>query len=124
MGGGDEKIVLLHLFGNPSSQLPAKLLAVMVTLVFCLPPLIMGIRQLPHTNRAVYAAGFIIGPLLFGMVWQRFFLNSLLAKGLGTTQVMAGTPLLVVIHFIAMLLILFFFGKSLSVRKSAGRIYN
>ncbi|MDE3253533.1 MAG: hypothetical protein KGO92_12045 [Bacteroidota bacterium] len=114
MGGGDEKIVILHLLENPSSQLPAKILAVLVTLVFCLPPLMVAIRQLPEKNKAVYVAGFVIGPLLFGMIWQRFFLNSLLSKGLGTTQFLAGTPILVMIHFFAMLLLFFIFGRYLS----------
>jgi hypothetical protein len=57
----------------------------------------------------------MIGPLLFGMLWQRFFLNGLLSKGWGATQLIAGTPLLVMIHFVAMLLLLFFFGRSLSL---------
>lgn len=113
-GGGDEKIVLLHILQNPSSQILAKLLAVLVTLVCCLPPPVMGIRQLPDQHKGVYSAGFIIVPLLFGMRWQRFFLNGLLLKGWGTTQLIAGKPLLVMIQLIAMLLLLFFFGRSLS----------
>jgi hypothetical protein len=38
-----------------------------------------------------------------------------LSKGWGATQLIAGTPLLVMIHFVAMLLLLFFFGRSLSL---------
>lgn len=114
VGGGDEKIVLLNLLGNPSSQLLGKLLAVLVTLLFCLPPLLIGIKQLPKKNKGIYAAGFIIGPLLFGMIWQRLFLNRLLEKGIGASQLIAGTPLLVMIHFICALILLVFFRKSLS----------
>lgn len=112
MGGGDEKVVLMGLL-NHLPLLPVKLLAILVTLLFCLPPLVMGVKNLPAANRWLYAAGFIIGPLLFGICWQRFLLNGLLSKGICARPIIAGSPLLVVVHFISMGILFLFFGRFL-----------
>jgi hypothetical protein len=113
MGGGDEKVVLMGLFNQQIPALALKILTILVVLLFCLPPLLAGIKKLPVVNRWLYATGFIIGPLLFGICWQRFFLNGLLARGIGAEPVIAGTPLLVIAHFIVMCIIFLFFGKHL-----------
>ncbi len=118
MGGGDEKVVLMGLLGHQFPPVALKISAVLLTLLFCLPPLLMGIRQLPGKQKWWYAAGFIIGPLLFGMLWQRFFLNRLLEQGTGAFPVIAGTPRLVLIHFLFMVFLFLSFGRSLTKKMS------
>lgn len=113
MGGGDEKTVLFFLLGNTFSVASIKIIAAVFVIAVCLPPIWIAIKQLPLKNRWWYVLGFNIGPLIFGMIWQRAFLNKLLANGILQQPVLAGTPLLIVLHFIGMLLLLLRFRKAL-----------
>lgn len=113
MGGGDEKTVLVYLLGNHLSLPFIKLLAAGIVMLFCLPPVWIAANLLPAKNRWWYIIGFNTGPLFFGMIWQRLFLNRLLTNPVWQNRSVAGTPVLIVLHFILMLFLLTGFRKSL-----------
>lgn len=114
MGGGDEKTVLVMLWGEQFSLPLLKVMAAAWVILFCLPPLWMAIKSLPQKNRWWYAAGFCIGPLLFGVFWQRWVLKSALSMEWWKDTYIAGTPLLVILHFLLMLVLLIRFRKALT----------
>lgn len=113
MGGGDEKTVLVYLLGDTFSVTSLKIAAAVFVTAICLPPIWIAIQQLPLKKRWWYVLGFNIGPLIFGMLWQRAFLNKLLAAGILEQPILAGTPLLIALHFVCMLFLLLRFRKAL-----------
>jgi len=113
MGGGDEKTVLVYLLGNYLSIPLIKIIAAILVIIFCLPPIWQAIKLLPIKNRWWYIIGFNIGPLFFGMIWQRLFLNRLLTSQIWQGISLAGTPILIVLHFCVMLILLVSFRKAL-----------
>lgn len=113
MGGGDEKTVLIHLLQNYLSLPVIKLIAAGFVILFCLPPILIASRLLPKKNRWWYILGFNIGPLIVGMLWQRFFLNKLLMNPVRANTYIAGTPVMILLHSLIMLLLLIVFRKAL-----------
>jgi len=110
-GGGDEKVVIRFLLGENAPLILAKLIAVLIVGLICIPPVIMVFKRLANSNRAWILTGFLVIPLLYGMLYQRLLLNQFLHMGLGTHISILGTPDLVVIHFVLMLLLLLRFWK-------------
>jgi hypothetical protein len=118
MGGGDEKTVLIHLLQGYLSIPLIKLMAAGFVLLFCLPPIMIAVKLLPKKNRWLYILGFNIGPLIFGMLWQRFFLNKLLVNPVWANTDIAGTPVMIILHCALMLVLLGVFRKALMTDKS------
>ena len=113
IGGGDEKVVIRHLLGESASPLLARLIAAVVVILVCLPPVLLVAGKLSNQRRWLIIAGFLALPLLYGMLYQRMFINHLLKKGIGAEAPLFGTPNLILIHVAVMILVLFLFRKSL-----------
>lgn len=118
LGGGDEKTVLLNLLGDHFSVPVIKVIAAVLVMAFCLPPLFMAIKKFPKKNRWWCIIGFNVAPLFFGILWQRIFLNPLLNLPIWNGLYIAGAPVFVILHFAAMLLLLLLFRKALSGESS------
>ncbi len=117
MGGGDEKTVLIHLLQGYLSLPVIKLIAAGFVILFCLPPIMIAVKLLPKKNKWWYILGFNIGPLIFGVIWQRFFLNKLLVNPVWANTYIAGTPVMIVVHSAFMLVLLIVFRKALTADK-------
>lgn len=102
------------LLGEGFSLPVLKGMAALLVTIFCLPPLWIAIKSLPQKNRWWYATGFCIGPLLFGVFWQRWILKNALSLAWWKDTYIAGTPLLVILHFCLMLVLLIRFRKALT----------
>ena len=118
MGGGDEKTVLIHLLQNYLSIFVIKLIAAGFVILFCLPPIVIASRLLPKKNQWWYMLGFNIGPLMFGILWQRLFMNKLLVNPVWANTYIAGTPVMIILHCALMLALLIVFRKALIEEKS------
>jgi len=70
-------------------------------------------RKLKAPKRFLLITGFAIIPLIYGMLYHHIFLNWLLEKGIASDNYILGTPFLILLHFLLMLLLLIFSGKSL-----------
>lgn len=103
MGGGDEKIFLMRVFGEAIPPGVLRLLAIAITLAFCAPPVIAAWRAIDNLRRTWYIAGFCVLPLLVIWVYKLKFLNGLLLQGVLTTPVVIGTPAFVLVVFAGML---------------------
>ncbi|MGZ5199725.1 MAG: hypothetical protein ACXWC4_08130 [Telluria sp.] len=99
MGGGDERIFLTALAGEPLP--PGALLA--FTLLFCAPPVWLAWRALDNRHRGWIVAGFCVVPLLVIWVYKFKLLNGLLLQGVLATPVIRGTPAFVLLVFALML---------------------
>lgn len=75
--------------------------------------MIIAYRKLNARRRFLWIAGFAITPLIYGMFYHHMFLNWLLKNGIAAESKFLGTPSLVLLHFLLMLLLLILFGKSL-----------
>lgn len=113
VGGGDEKVVIQALLGDNSNSLSSKLIAAALVTAICLPPIIMTGRRIINKNRWIIVTGFAVLPLVYGMLYQRLFLNSLLKNNILSEVHFLGTPDLIVIHFVFLLLALFICRKGL-----------
>lgn len=111
-GGGDEKIVIQYLLG--STHFLTKLIAAIVVLLVCVPPVIMVYKKLDRTHRWWIVSGFLVLPLIFGMLYQRMLWNRLLQNGYGASVHIFGTPDIIVFHFVLMFIILSVFRKSIA----------
>ncbi|HKO81274.1 MAG TPA: hypothetical protein VJU78_12800 [Chitinophagaceae bacterium] len=111
-GGGDEKVVMQAVSGNADPFI-SKLNAALIVTVVCLPPMIVAYRKLNAPNRFLWITGFAMMPLIYGMLYHHIFLNWLLKKGIASNSYILGTPSLILLHFILMLLLLIFFRKDL-----------
>ncbi len=103
IGGGDEKIFFTHFFSDP---VIIRLLSITLTLVLCLVPILICFRSMKG-KRIVWLLFFCMAPLLFGMIYQRLLLGSLLKKNIFAQTHLLGTPDLVLIHlFILMVIVM------------------
>ena len=112
VGGGDEKVVIQAISGNEDPFI-SKLIAVLIVTIICLPPMIIAYRKSDVQNRFLLITGFAIIPLIYGMLYHHIFLNWLLKKGIVSDSYILGTPSLILLHFLLMLLLLIFFRKGL-----------
>ena len=111
-GGGDEKVVIQAISGNADPFI-GKLIAALLVTMICLPPIIIAYRKLDSPKRFLLILGFAIIPLIYGMLYQHIFLNWLLNKGIASNTYILGTPSLILLHFLLMLLLLISYGKGL-----------
>jgi len=119
LGGGDEKIVVQALMGDTGNSLSSKIMASVVVLLVCLPPMLIAGKKILNKNRLGIVAGFSVIPLVYGMLYQRIFLNGLLKKNILAETHLLGTPDLILVHFVLMLLLLILFRKGLLELKKA-----
>ena len=112
VGGGDEKVVIQAISGNIDPFI-SKLIAVLIVTTICLPPMIIAYKKSDVTYRFLLITGFAIIPLIYGMLYHHIFLNWLLKKGIASNSYILGTPSLILLHFLLMLLLLIFFRKGL-----------
>ena len=102
-----------RLVGEDAGSL-ARIMAIVITMLICIPPVIMAAKKLMNKNVGFIIAGFLILPLLFGMVYQRMFINGLLKEGVAADTNILGTPDIILIHFVLMLAILWMLRKGLT----------
>lgn len=112
MGGGDEKVFIAAVTGGSLPVIAVRILAILVVLLFCLPPILIAAKQLPAKRKWLYLVGLNIGPLLFAMLWQWKVMNKVLAAGV-LAQPYAGTALLIWIHLAVMLVLFYCFRRKL-----------
>ncbi len=113
LGGGDEKIVLTFVFADSLNLATVKILAGGIVLLFCLPPLVIALRNMLNKQRLWYFVGFNILPLVFGLIYVFIFLNGLLTRGFFSSPILLGTPTLIMLNTGLMLLVLAKFGRNL-----------
>lgn len=101
-GGGDEKVFIASLIGTYLTPIVLRIITILTVLVCCLPPIMIAAKQLTVKHKWLYLLALNIGPLLFAMVWQWQIMNRLLSAGV-LARSYAGTPLLIGVHFLAML---------------------
>ena len=118
MGGGDEKVVVQALTAGDLSQLSSKIIALVIVVSICLPPMIIAAKHLKNKNRGWIIAGFATIPLIYGMLYHHIFLNSLLKKGILSNVHFLGSADIILIHVILMMLLLLFFRKGLTALKN------
>jgi hypothetical protein len=114
MGGGDEKVFINHLMGEESSTLTVKMIASLVVVLVCWPPVMMVAKNLGNRNKWAIISGFLVLPLVFAMIYQRMFINGLLKNDVGEEVLLLGTPNLILIHAGLMIILLIIFRKSLT----------
>ncbi|WP_072038998.1 hypothetical protein [Flavihumibacter solisilvae] len=105
IGGGDEKVVIQSVSGIADPVIRRLITIVLVTAI-CLPPMVIAYKKLNNPRRLLWIVGFAILPLIYGMLYHHMFLNWLLEKGIGSGVYVLGTPNLILVHFILMLLLL------------------
>jgi hypothetical protein len=110
MGGGDEKVVFQHLTGL--AVFP-KIAAILIVGLLVIPPVVLVYRNLSNNFRGWIIAAFLVLPLVYGMLYHHMFLNYLLHQGIGTSITIMGTPDIIIIHTLVMLLIILFSRKAL-----------
>ena len=114
-GGGDEKVVIRFLLGENSPLLLSKIIASILVLIICLPPVIIVFKNITNSNRIRIVSGFLTIPLIYGMLYHHLFLNKLLQNGIAAKTRFMGTPDLVLYHFVLMLLVFFLLRRKLSI---------
>lgn len=124
MGGGDEKTVLKMLLQNELSLGTIKVLAAIMVLAFCFPPVYIAYRAIKNRYRALYVIGFCVMPLIILGAYVLTFLNSLLSKGFLSAPFVLGTPLLIVVHFSLMAVVLAFCAKWLLQINQTAKLSN
>jgi hypothetical protein len=110
MGGGDEKVVFQHL---TSLAVFPKIAAILIVGLLVIPPVVLVYRNLSNNFRGWIIAAFLVLPLVYGMLYHHMFLNYLLHQGIGTSITIMGTPDIIIIHTLVMLLIVLFSRKAL-----------
>ena len=113
VGGGDEKVVIQALMGDTSNGLPGKIIASAIVLLICLPPMLIAGKKILNKNKWGIVAGFAIIPLLYGILYQRLFLNSLLKNNVLAEVHFLGTPDLILVHFVFLLVLVLLFRNGL-----------
>lgn len=105
MGGGDEKVFFSTLAGDALAPATVRMLAMVMVLVFCLPPIVIAWRAIEHRWRTWIIAGFCVLPLVVIMAYKFKFLNGLLHDGVLAAPVVIGTQPLVLLVFGVMLMV-------------------
>lgn len=112
MGGGDEKVVFNYLLNDYLNLLTIKILAAILVVTVCLPPILYAGSKLASRRRWLYIAGFCILPMIVLSFYQSIF-NYLLEKGFWADQLILGTPTLLLVHLLLMAAILVILFKNL-----------
>ena len=105
-------MLLEHWLGGNKPIVFVKVIAIIMVLI--LPPVLLTAKKITHSRRWLTISGFLILPLIYGIIYQRMFLNVLLKKGIGDNTFLLGTPNIILLHFVLMLLLLFLFHKRLT----------
>ena len=114
MGGGDEGYVLRILTLDTSLQPYYRWIAIALVLVLALPPIIAVFRAVKNKRAWLYNVGFLMLPLIISGAYVFAFLNGLLKSGLLSEVGIMGTPVLITLHTLLVLVVLLgFFRKDL-----------
>lgn len=107
-GGGDEKVVFLKLLEGYVAKPNGKILAAIFVTAIWLPPLLIAWSKIKNRFAWLYVIGFSILPLLVLGFYVFVLLNGLLKDGFLSTNLILGTPALVIIHTVFVIVILYF----------------
>lgn len=105
MGGGDEVYGLSIVLGNEANWHFIWGLGVVIVLALSLPPLLTAWKAIANTHRWAYFMGFLILPMLLIVLVIFVGLNGLLAQGVLATPLIWGTPLLISVHTVIVILL-------------------
>lgn len=108
MGGGDEKVVFLKLLEGYISKPNGKIIAAFFVTAVCLPPILIAWSKIKNRFAWLYVVGFCVLPLIVLGFYVMVFLNGLLADGFLSSNLILGTPTLVIIHTVLVITVLFF----------------
>lgn len=110
-GGGDETTVLRNLFKGEWSAAAIKYIGLAIVLACAVPPLYVALKSMKNRFRWLYLIGFSVLPLFVLAGYSLVFLNSLLAQGYLSSVLFLGTPTLIIVHTLLMVVLLAFTRK-------------
>lgn len=114
MGGGDERVVLRSLTKGTALEPYYLWIATFIVLVIALPPIVASFRMVKNKRGWLYNIGFITLPLVILGTYGFVFLNRLLENGFLKDVWIMGTPLLITLHTLLVLIaLLLFFRRDL-----------
>jgi len=105
LGGGDEVYGLHVVFGNENNQQWIHYLGLGIVLAAAVPPLITAWKAIANRYRWAYFLGFLLLPMLLAMLVIFMGLNGLLQKGVLAEPWIWGTPALITIHTIVVIIV-------------------
>jgi hypothetical protein len=123
MGSGDEMVVVRHLLKASFDHTQIVWICSVILLVLGLPPIIKAWRIIANKYAWLYVLGFLTLPLVFILSYVLTGLNALLNSGFLASQLVMGTPLLITLHTLLVLVLLSLTYKNLfSSYKATARI--
>lgn len=106
LGGGDEVYGLHVVFGNEHNRDLIHYVGLAIVLAAAIPPLITAWKAIANPYRWLYFIGFLILPMLLAMLVIFMGLNGLLQQGVLAEPWIWGTPALVTLHTIVVIIVL------------------
>lgn len=104
LGGGDEVYALHVVFGNGDNRDLIHYIGLSIVLVAAVPPLITAWKAIANPYRWLYFLGFLLLPMLLAMLVIFMGLNGLLEQGVLAEPWIWGTPALVTLNTMAMII--------------------
>lgn len=99
IGGGDERMFLSMVLDGLAPLPALRVLAVVMVLAFCGPPVWIAWRAIANRHRSWYVVGLCVVPLIVIGLYKLKLLNALLSKGVLAAPVIFGTPAFVLVVF-------------------------
>ena len=105
LGGGDEVYGLHVVFGNEHNRDLIHYLGLGIVLAAAVPPLVTAWKAIANPYRWLYFLGFLLLPMLSAMLVIFMGLNGLLQQGVLLESWIWGTPALVTLHTIIVIIV-------------------
>lgn len=105
MGGGDEVYGLHVVFGNEHNRDLIHYVGLGIVLAAAVPPLVSAYKAIANRYRWLYFLGFLLLPMLLAMLVIFMGLNGLLQQGVLAEPWIWGTPALVTLNTIVVIIV-------------------
>lgn len=112
-GGGDELVVARIVTAGTPMEAYYKLIAMIIVFALALPPMIAAFRAVSNKWGWLINIGFSVGALAVWALYLFGLMNNILASGFLAEVWIMGTPLLITLHTIMVLLLLLFVRREL-----------
>ena len=113
LDGGDEMVVVRHFLKGDMGRTGMIIVGLAIVLAAGLPPIVQAYRSLRNKRAWLYILGFLTLPLAFLLLYTLIGLNTLLEKGFLADVWIIGTPLLIMVHTLAALVLFIVFRKGI-----------
>jgi len=116
LGGGDEVFALNRLLEDHTV---AQIIGLLLIIIICIPPCVRAFKIIQNKGKWIWFLGFFIVPTIILWLWILGVMNTLLASGVLSDYWILGSPILITVWTIGIIILLLVTIKNLKIYEIA-----